>query len=309
MTGERQRARDERSESRRGAREAVSPLEEDSGGGGRAGATQEALERAMASLAFGPAIDAQDPGAVRAWLEESGVGADDIDAILDSNVERLLFYRELVRGRLHEALQLSIPRTMARLGDVFEEYFARFLAERAPQTHYLRDVTDELLDFCEPLWQGDARVPPYMIELARHEALQIEIGAMATEPVASSAEGLELDRSVRFIEAARLVRYQHTVHALPEDEDDRSEPRRTPTALFVYRNPEHEVRYLELSPLAAALLDGLFVQGKSLQQALLSACEAESRSIDQSVLDGTAQLLADLAGRGALVGAGEQVGG
>ena len=68
-------------------------------------------------------------------------------------------YRELVRGNLREAIQLSIPRSMARLGALFDEYFDRFLVERAPRTHYLRDVTPELLEFCAPLWAGDARVP------------------------------------------------------------------------------------------------------------------------------------------------------
>lgn len=270
---------------------------------------QEALERAINALAFGPAIDPHDPAAVRAWLDRSGVAAADAEAILASDIERLFVYRDLLRGRLYETLQLSVPRAMARLGSVFDEYFDRFLAERGPKTHYLRDVTDELLDWCEPRWRDDPRVPAYLPELARHEALQIEIGAMATEPASASAEGLDLERGVRFIGAARLVRYEHAVHELSEDEDDRSEPRRAPTALLVYRSPEHEVRYLELSPLAARILAGLLGQGQSLRQALLSACAEEGRPLDQAVLDGTAQLLADLAGRGALVGAGDPVSG
>ncbi len=260
----------------------------------------------MSRLAYGPAIDAGDPQAVRAWLEDSGLGADDIAAILDSDIDRLFFYRDLVRSRLREALELSIPRTMSRLGQVFEEYFDRFLAERGPRTHYLRDVTDEFLDFCEPLWGVDQRVPGYIVELARHEALQIEIGAMATERVSAAVDGLELERSVRFIAAARLVRYAHAIHELPEDEANHAEPRRDPTALFVYRSPEHEVRYLALSALAGAILEEL-LGGRSLGQALVTACESEGRTLDQSVLEGSAQLLADLAGRGALVGAGEAI--
>jgi len=268
---------------------------------------QEALEQAMSQLAFGPEIDPHDADAVRAWLEGSGMGAADIDAILADNVERLFVYRDLVRGNLYEALQLSVPRTIARLGEVFDEYFARFLAERAPRTHYLRDVTDELLDWCEPLWRDDPRVPAYVMELSRHEALQIEIGAMATEPVSANAGGLDLERGVRFIDAARLVHYDHAIHELSEDEEDRTEPRRAPTSLFVYRNPEHEVRYLALSPLAADILSALFEHGQSLRQALVSACGKQGCELDPPVLEGAARLLSDLAERGALVGAIESV--
>lgn len=268
---------------------------------------QEALERAMSELAFGPEIDPNDGGAVREWLERSQVAPADIDAILSGDVERLFVYRKLVRENLHEALSLSIPRVMARLGDVFEEYFSRFLAERGPRTHYLRDVTDEFIEFCEPLWRQDRRIPAYMMELARHEALQIEIGAMATEPVSAEGVGLDLERTVRFVQASRLVRYEHAVHELSEDEEDRSEPHRAPTALFVYRNPGHEVRYLALNPLAAAIVEGL-LKRRALGPALVSACKHEGRTLDQAVLEGAAALLSDLAERGALVGAGEPAG-
>ena len=60
---------------------------------------------------------------------------------------------------------------------LFEEYFDRFLIERAPRTHYLRDLTPELIEWSLPHWSADARVPEYIQDLLRHEALQIEIGA------------------------------------------------------------------------------------------------------------------------------------
>ncbi len=255
----------------------------------------------MAELVFGPAVDARSPDAVRGWLERNGVQSSDADAILETDLERLFFYRKLVRQNLRGALELAIGRSMSRLGPVFDEYFDRFLAERGARTHYLRDVTDELLDFCQDSWASDPRVPPYVWDLARHEAVQIEIGAMDCRRTQVEAGELELEAPVRFIEAVRLMRYEHAVHRLSEDPEDRSLPEPKPTEILVYRSPDHEVRYLELTPLAAEIL-GRLLSGLPLGASVRDACAEMGVSLDTTVLDGTARLLADLAERGALTG-------
>jgi hypothetical protein len=257
---------------------------------------QRALEAAMSELVFGPALAAD---AVDDFLARHALAPADCAAIR-ADFERLGVYRSLVHGTLHDAVELAIPRTLARLGPVFDQYFARFLAERGPRTHYLRDVTNELLDFCAPLWAEDPRVPPWALELARHEALQIVVSSQREVVVPHELGELVLDRGLRFVGAACVARYTFAVHRLSSDESERTPPERTPTALFVYRDREHDVRYLELSPLAASLLERL-LGGASLKDAVLGAC-AETGIEPALALDGTARLLADLAARGALIG-------
>lgn len=258
---------------------------------------QPALEAVFAELVLGP-----EPS--RAELLEltrkHALPAADADA-LGASYERLLVYRDLVQGNLKEALQLSIPRSMARLGPLFDEYFARFLRQRAPRTHYLRDVTPELLEFCAPLWKNDPRVPTYLAELALHESLHIEVSALASLPRGHVAAPLELEQGVQLGAALRLVRYQHAVHELPADEQDRSEPPQRDVALLVYRSPEHDVRYLELTPLAYAILERLRA-GHSLRAALEGAAASCHSELTEAVLSGAAALLADLAERGVVWG-------
>ncbi len=263
---------------------------------------QAQLESAFAELCFGDEIDAQDPEAVRAWLKRHGVPDTDANYVLQENVERLLVYRNLVRGNLWSAMHASIPRTMARMGPVFEEYFDRFLREQGPRTHYLRDAITELLEFCAPLWKADPRVPAYMSQLAEHEHVQIVVGSMLCADAAIEPAELELDAGLRFIEAAKLMRYDWALHLLSDDEENDEPPVEKRTVLLVYRNPEHEVRYLELSPLAAAILSETLEHGRTLRDALARACAAEGAALSATVLGGTATLLADLAERGALLG-------
>jgi hypothetical protein len=78
-------------------------------------------------------------------------------------------------------------------------------------------------------------------------------------------------------------------------------PENVPTVLFAYRDPEHEVRYLELTPAAAAILEALF-GGATLRDAMMNASSSLGLSLDGSMLEGAARLLSDLEERGALLG-------
>ncbi|HKY39070.1 MAG TPA: DUF2063 domain-containing protein [Polyangiaceae bacterium] len=265
---------------------------------------QQALENVFAELLLGPPPTRAQLGQLSAKH-----GVPELDATsLSESFERLLLYRELVHGNLREAMQLSMPRSMARLGALFDEYFDRFLSERAPRTHYLRDVTPELLEFCAPLWQADARVPSYLPDLARHEALHIEVSALPSLPRGHVAAPLALEQGVELGAALRLMHYRHAVHELPADESDRSEPAARDVTLLVYRSPEHDVRYLELTPLAAGIVERLLA-GDTLERAVREAARAERAELTEAVLSGAAALLADLAERGVVWGPGNARGG
>ena len=262
---------------------------------------QEALESALAALVFGPALDLRDAGAVEAWLARHRLAPEDARVLRDGELARLCVYRGLVRATLRDAIEASIPRSMARLGPLFDEYFDRFLEERGPQTHYVRDVTTELLAFCLPHFEKDARVPDYLSDLARHEALHIEIAATPPRAASPGSLALELDSGLVFVEASRVVRYRHAVHRLDDNPESTEIPEHRATALFVYRSPEHEVRYLELTPLAASILERLSIGG-SLREAMLGAAAEHRAVLDEALLTGAASVLADLAERGAIVG-------
>jgi hypothetical protein len=258
---------------------------------------QRELESLFAELVLGPAPSS---ASLLALCRKYDVNPADAAALTES-LERLAVYRDLVRGNLREALQLSIPRSIARLGPLFDEYFDRFLCEQAPRTHYLRDVTPELLTFCAPLWQQDARVPSYLHELALHESLHIEVSALPSLPRGHVAAPLALEHGVELCQALRLVHYQHAVHELSADEADRALPAAREVSLLVYRSPEHDVRYLELTPLACAIVERL-LSGDSLGSAVQSAAAKVGSALTEAVLAGAAQLLADLAERGVVRG-------
>lgn len=260
------------------------------------------VEALFARLVESPELDPNDPVAARAFL--AGLELDEPDrAALLADFPKLWVYRELVRSTLREAIELTLPRSVARLGPLFDEYFTRFVVERGSRSPYLRDVSSEFIAFVAPLWPEDARVPPWLFDLLRHEAIHLVIGAKASPPEFDIVPGeLALDRGVAFVAASALVHYGYAVHRLSDDPADCSEPERQATSLFVYRSPEHDVRYLELSPLAEVILRRLLA-GNTLQEALGGAAAERGVPLTAQVLEGAARLLSDLSERGALLGA------
>jgi uncharacterized protein len=241
---------------------------------------------------------------LRGYLEARGVPAADVDEICAAP-PRLALYRRLVRNNLAGVTQRMMPRARARVNDVngaFDAEFDAFLEERAPRTHYLRDVPAEFLAWVAPRWKARADLPAYAADLAAHELVEFEICAAPVPAEPPPLADVALDRALVFTEAKRVMRYGHAVHLLPADEDDRTTPETRPVTLLAYRDTEDAARFLELSPLAGAIVERL-IAGEPLGTALAGACAALGYTLDDAILADTARLLADLGERGVLLGA------
>ncbi|RYE93781.1 MAG: DUF2063 domain-containing protein [Myxococcales bacterium] len=210
-------------------------------------------------------------------------------------------YRSLVHGALQRAVESMLPRTAARLGPRLHREIELFCSERGPQTHYIRDVAGELVDWAEQSWPGRDDLAPYLLDLARHEVASAAVAA-ATDGADRPAHGeLAIDAPAVFIAAARVVRHGTAVHRLPDDPDDASEPAPGPFALLLYRDADLALRTLELSPAAAALLERLLA-GEPLGAAIAAGAADAGVPVDDALLVGTSALLGDLAERGVLLG-------
>ena len=265
------------------------------------------LERAVADACLGEHAGEAMAHDLRGFLEVHGVASEDVEAIL-GEPPRLAVYRTLVRNGLGAVVVRMLPRTRARMNSVcagrFDADMARFLAEVGPRTHYLRDVPRELVEWAEPRWRSDASVPGYLADLAAHELACFTVAASErrADDAGCRAE-VTLDRPMAFDDSARLMRYAWAVHELPADEDATDEPSRRDVRLLAYRDAGHDVRWLELSPLASSIVERLMT-AEPLGPAVERAC-AEHRTAPSSVATDVARLLADLGERGVLLGARE----
>lgn len=244
-----------------------------------------------------------EPGAERAFAEDprgflARVG--DVDGLAELGARRLFIYRRHVRKVLARGIRKQIPRAAARLGAAFEAWVDRWIEADPPRSRYFRDAAFEMVAWAVERWDADPSLPSFLGDLARHELVQFEVG---TTPASAPGPEIEiaLDRGVRFDAAVRLARYAHAVERLSEDLDARDEAPRAPTAILVYRDEDHDARFLSLTPLAAAILERLLA-GATLREAVVGGAAAIGSPVDDTVTAGTARLLEDLRERGALLG-------
>lgn len=240
------------------------------------------------------------------WLGRHGVEPPDHHALAAVGASRLLVYRSLVRAGLWGVVRSFIPRTTARLGDDgFARVFDAWLHQAPPRSRYLRDAPGELVAWARIAWPADPAVDDYLVDLARLEILESEIDAAPDEPPPPQTQAqLVLDRPLVWSGALRLADFDHAVHTLPSDEDDRSTPPRESTSLLLYRDAEHEVRTLRLSPLARAVLQRLVEQGQTVAEAIPGGAADADETMDDALLGRMSALLTDLAERGVLRGSG-----
>jgi hypothetical protein len=260
------------------------------------------LERTLADACF------EVPGAeiwkdLRGFVEKRGVARDDADAIA-SAPPRLAVYRSLVRNGLETIVGKVLARTRSRLNASrsgrFDADFARFLRAVGPRTHYLRDVPDELLAWALPQWRADPAVPAYVTDLAIHETTEFAL-ASAPDDMPGASSPVAIDGPLRFARAARLVRHAWRVHELSEDPSASDLPAVGPVALLAYRDFEHAASWLELTPLAASIVEALMAE-RALGDAVEQAC-VEHRTTASAVATDAARLLADLSEHGIILGA------
>ena len=264
----------------------------------------ERMQAMLAAACFGTEEDFRDD--LAGFLARHEIEAEDAAALLASP-RRLALYRRLVRHNVSSIVDTMLAHTRARLevhaAGELDRTVAAFLAERGPRTSHLRDVPSELLAFVLPRWRANPGLPRWLADHAIFELVDFTIGiAPRPEPPPPLAE-VTADRPLVFAEPKELLYLGWAVNVL-SCADLTVEPEPRPVAILAYRDAEHAARFLELTPLAAAILAELF-SGQPLGPAMVRACTRLDRPLDDTVLGGAARLLADLGERGILLGARE----
>jgi hypothetical protein len=259
------------------------------------------LDTMVASISDARGIEAREKDR-RAWHSSLVTSPGDVDALCAVDDQAFFVYRRLIRGTFRSAIANELPRARALVGERFDVDAEAFVSEALSRSHYLRDVAFEFLELVGARWKEDPSVPPWAVDLARFELATFE-SASAPPPLRAdrrTAPKLELDAPVLFDESVRIVRFDWPVHELDESETT-GEISKRPTALLVYRDVDLELHTLELSSLAATIVEGL-LRGEQVKDAILGGCRAEGASVDGTLLEDVARILADYAERGILLG-------
>jgi len=220
--------------------------------------------------------------------------------------ERFQVYRRMARHRLSDVIENSFPRLRAALADL-EPLIERWFDEAPPRSPYIRDIAGEFarwLSTAEP-----TNAPRYLNELAAFEWATLDVQHAHEEEGAedvrvSEIGELDFARPAILTPAHRVLRTRFAVHRIPEDATMIDDVEEAPFTLCVYRDPaSHEPRVLELSPIAAAIIEEVRAGDRTVVDAVRAASAREGFAIDGPFIEAFSELVADLAERGVWLGA------
>jgi hypothetical protein len=174
----------------------------------------------------------------------------------EMDVTRAEVYRELIFLNLSTLLSGTFPVLIKILGDEQWRTLVRvFLRDYRAHTPKFGEIANEFVEFLasEPPALSEGPWPPFMVELAHYEWVEMALQQSEAEPLAPGDAGLILERPLRVSPLAWPLAYAWPVQLVgPAYQPE--EPPAQPTLLLVRRSEDWSVKFSELSPLAWRLL-------------------------------------------------------
>ncbi|MEZ5529016.1 MAG: putative DNA-binding domain-containing protein [Porticoccaceae bacterium] len=205
---------------------------------------------------------------------------------------RLKIYRELIYNNIESFLSSGFPILRSLIDDKRWHEIARDFVERhQSHTPYFLEISQEFLKYLQDEFQPLAGDVPFFLELAHYEwvELALDVAEQAIEqPADYDADVLQIELQVSPL--AWRLSYQYPVHRIGHEFQPASPPD-VPTFLVVYRNREHQVKFLEANAVTVQLLQLLEEQPQTGEVALLELAQLLGYADPQPLLQHGRELL------------------
>ena len=172
---------------------------------------------------------------------------------------RMAVYRNLFFNNLRNLLGGMFPviRKIAS-DDKWSQLIRQFMQRHQSDTPYFLQLPREFLDFLQNEYELQEDDFPFLLELAHYEYAEI---ALSISEEVNDLEGVDPEADLVAnapVKSAltRVFAYSYPVHRIAPDFLPR-EPAEQPVFLALYRGNDDKVRFLELNPVTAGLLEAI----------------------------------------------------
>lgn len=214
--------------------------------------------------------------------------------------KRMQVYTELVFNNLESSLAACFPVAKKVLGmRAWKKLVRMFLMQHQSRSPIFRKIPEEFLSFL----QAAEDLPPYLYSLAHYEWVELAISAQDTDVNMQQVDttGDLLDAAAVFAPALALLSYDYLVHRI-SPRSRPAQPLVQPVHLLVFRDIDDNVRFIELNPVTARLVDmlkaGTMTCRQALEQVAIELNHPDPRTIVGFGLD----ILANLKQQGVILG-------
>lgn len=219
----------------------------------------------------------------------------------EMDVARAKVYCDLVFSNLSSLLSGTFPVLVKILGDDGWRSLVRiFLRDYRAHTPKFGEIAKEFVEFLasEPQALSEGPWPPFMVELAHYEWVEMALQQSEAEPLPLSDAGLLLDQLLQVSPLAWPLAYAWPVQWVGPDYRPEMAPAQ-PTLLLVRRAEDWSVKFSELSPLAWRLLQRIEELPQLDGRAQLEGLAVEAGMAGSlEFLESGAGLLRQMAGEG-----------
>ena len=217
---------------------------------------------------------------------------------------RMKIYNELLYNNLEGFLLACFPVLRSILSDrKWAKLVREFFAEHRCHTPFFRQIPDEFVHYVQSERGMRAGDPAYLSELVHYEWIELalsvsnkEIDQERIDPQGDLVKGVPALNPV-----LALLQYAYPVQRIGPHYQPRSAPAQ-PSYLLVFRDADFDVRFIELNPVSARLLD-LLQSGTLCAEKTLEIIAQELKHPDpRVVIQGGLEILRDLHAQGAVLG-------
>lgn len=216
------------------------------------------------------------------------------------SAKRMRVYTEIVFNNLESSLASCFPVAKKVLGiRAWKKLVRAFFIQHQCRSPIFRKIPEEFLTFL----RSAADIPPYLYSLAHYEWMELAVSA---QDVTVDMEHVDCERDLLnaqpvFAPALALLSYDYPVHRI----SPRSRPRQPltqPVHLLMFRDIDDNVRFIELNPVTASLLNILKAGTATCRQALEQIAIELAHPDPEAVIQYGLDILINLKQQGAILG-------
>ena len=221
---------------------------------------------------------------------------------------RMKIYNELLYNNLEGFLLACFPVLRALLSDrKWAKLVREFFAEHRCLTPFFRQIPDEFVHYVQSERGVRAGDPPFMTELVHYEWIELvlSVSNKETERERIDPQGDLTCGRPALNPVLALLQYAYPVQRIGPEYKPRTPPAQL-TYLLVFRDPDFKVRFIELNPVSARLVDLLQNSKLSTEKALKKIAKELKHPDPLVVIQGGLEILRDLHTQGAVLGTWRQ---
>ena len=216
--------------------------------------------------------------------------------------ERMAVYDEIVFNNLFESVSACFPVTSMVLGKrKWLKLNQAFIREYSANSPLFRKIPEQFLHFLQQNETLKSELPPYLHELCHYEWIELHVASMpASDDRQQLQENWDLNAGTPVFNATmQLLDYDYAVHKI----SPRKKPEQTQnTQLLVYRNAQHEVKFVEINAVTYNLIALLQAQHMTSGDALQLLAQQLGHPQPKIIMQFGMMILEDLRAQEIIIG-------